>query len=65
VRPDLFGAPATHSGDALFNVAHRKDFGRIARVLRDSYDGSAEKVLAYIEYRYPLALAWLAERLSP
>ncbi|MPZ82213.1 MAG: enterochelin esterase [Actinophytocola sp.] len=40
LRPDLFGALATHAGDALFEVCYQYDFPKIARVLRDEYDGS-------------------------
>jgi S-formylglutathione hydrolase FrmB len=38
LRPDLFSALATHAGDALFEVCYQ-DFAKIARILRDSYDG--------------------------
>jgi hypothetical protein len=38
LRPDLFGALATHAGDALYELCYVKDFGRAVRLLRD-YDG--------------------------
>jgi hypothetical protein len=38
LRPDLFGALATHAGDALYEMSYAPDFGRAARLLRD-YDG--------------------------
>jgi S-formylglutathione hydrolase FrmB len=38
LRPDLFGALATHAGDALYELSYVPDFGRCARLLRD-YDG--------------------------
>jgi S-formylglutathione hydrolase FrmB len=38
LRPDLFGALATHAGDSLYELCYIKDFGPIARGLRD-YDG--------------------------
>src|SRR5580692_11696864 len=38
VRPDLFGALATHAGDALYELCYIPDFGPAARLLRD-YDG--------------------------
>jgi hypothetical protein len=38
LRPDLFGARATHAGDALYELSYIPDFGRAARLLRD-YDG--------------------------
>ncbi len=39
-RPDVFGALASHSGDALFEACYVPDFARTARLLRDEYDGS-------------------------
>jgi S-formylglutathione hydrolase FrmB len=38
LRPDLFGALATHAGDALYELSYIPEFGRAARLLRD-YDG--------------------------
>jgi S-formylglutathione hydrolase FrmB len=38
LRPDLFGALATHAGDALYEVSYLPGFGPAARLLRD-YDG--------------------------
>ena len=35
LRPDLFGALATHAGDALYEMSYAPDFGRAARLLRD------------------------------
>ena len=46
LRPDLFGALATHAGDALFDVCYLPDFPRAARLLRDNYDGDYEKYFA-------------------
>jgi Putative esterase len=40
LRPDLFGALATHAGDALFEVCYQQEFAVVARALRDRYDGS-------------------------
>ena len=42
LRPDLFGALATHAGDALFEVCYAPEFREAARALRDAYDGSYE-----------------------
>jgi hypothetical protein len=42
MRPDVFGALASHAGDALFEACYLADFREAARVLRDSYDGSYE-----------------------
>ncbi|MGH3861157.1 alpha/beta hydrolase [Actinokineospora sp.] len=46
LRPDLFGALATHAGDALFESTYQKDFPQVARLLRDNYDGSYDNFLA-------------------
>jgi S-formylglutathione hydrolase FrmB len=40
LRPDVFGALASHAGDALFEVCYMKDFPETARVMRDHFDGS-------------------------
>jgi len=34
LRPDLFGALATHAGDALYELCYLPDFGKAARALR-------------------------------
>lgn len=41
LRPDLFGALASHAGDALYEISYLSDFGRAARALR-AYDHDAE-----------------------
>ncbi|SDJ56937.1 alpha/beta hydrolase [Nonomuraea jiangxiensis] len=46
LAPDVFGALATHAGDALFEVSNRRAFPEVARRLRDMYDGSYDKFLA-------------------
>jgi hypothetical protein len=38
LRPDLFGALATHAGDTLYELCYVHDFGPAARALR-AYDG--------------------------
>jgi S-formylglutathione hydrolase FrmB len=38
LRPDLFGALATHAGDALYELCYIPEFGPAVRLLRD-YDG--------------------------
>jgi S-formylglutathione hydrolase FrmB len=43
LRPDLFGALATHAGDALFEHCYLPDFRECVRVLRDRYDRSWER----------------------
>ena len=48
VRPDAFGAFASHAGDALFEVCYLPEFPVIARALRDHFDGSYGALLAQI-----------------
>lgn len=43
LRPDRFGALATHAGDALFEVCYLPEFGDAVRALRDRYDGSFDQ----------------------
>jgi enterochelin esterase-like enzyme len=42
LRPGVFGALASHAGDALFECAYGPDFPRVARALRDHFEGSYE-----------------------
>lgn len=42
LRPDVFGALASHAGDALFEACYQPMFPAVARTLRDEYDGSWE-----------------------
>ncbi len=42
MRPDVFGALASHAGDALFEVCYAPGFRETARVLRDEFAGSLE-----------------------
>ncbi|MFN2483772.1 MAG: alpha/beta hydrolase [Candidatus Limnocylindria bacterium] len=46
LRPDLFGAFATHAGDALFEACYLPEFRETVRLLRDRYDGSFERFWA-------------------
>jgi hypothetical protein len=43
LRPDRFGALATHAGDALFEACYLPDIGKAVRRLREKYDGSFER----------------------
>jgi Putative esterase len=40
LRPDVFGAFASHAGDALFESCYQRSFPAVARTLRDKFDGS-------------------------
>ena len=45
MRPDVFGAFASHAGDALFEVSYLPDFRETVRSLRDNFDGSWDVLL--------------------
>jgi S-formylglutathione hydrolase FrmB len=45
LRPDVFGALASHAGDALFECCYQPEFPKVARGLRDQFDGSYEALL--------------------
>jgi len=53
LRPDVFGAFATHAGDALFECAYAREFPARARELRDRYEGSYDRFLADFRSRVP------------
>jgi Putative esterase len=42
LRPDVFGAFASHAGDALFECCYLPEFRNVARTLRDHFGGSYE-----------------------
>jgi hypothetical protein len=42
MRPDVFGALASHAGDALFECCYLPGFREVVRKLRDDFDGSYE-----------------------
>jgi len=45
LRPDVFGALATHAGDAGFELCYLHDEAKAVRSLREHYDGSWERFL--------------------
>jgi S-formylglutathione hydrolase FrmB len=49
LRPDVFGALASHAGDALFECCYQREFPAVARALRDGFDGSWDVFLAQLE----------------
>jgi len=51
LRPDVFGAFATHAGDALFETGYRAELPQRFRMLRNEYGGSYEKFLAGLRSR--------------
>jgi len=44
-RPDIFGGLVSHAGDALFEACYLPDFPKVARALREHFDGSIEVFL--------------------
>ena len=44
LRPDVFGALASHCGDALFEACYLPSFPAVARQLRDDFQGSYEVI---------------------
>src|SRR3954449_2410499 len=49
MRPDVFGALASHAGDALFECACLPEFPAVVRKLRDEFDGSWEQFFSEVE----------------
>jgi S-formylglutathione hydrolase FrmB len=49
LRPDTFGALASHAGDALFEACYLRDFPDIVRQLRDHFDGSYDVLLEQVK----------------
>ena len=43
LRPDIFGALASHAGDALFELCYLPDISAAVRALRDGYGGDFER----------------------
>jgi S-formylglutathione hydrolase FrmB len=56
LRPDVFGALASHAGDALFEVCYLPDFPKVARTLRDRFEGSYE--VFWKRFREAESLDW-------
>jgi hypothetical protein len=46
LRDDVFGALASHAGDALFEYCYLPDVAKATRTLRDHYGGSYERFFA-------------------
>ncbi|MBV9309952.1 MAG: hypothetical protein JOZ73_03930 [Solirubrobacterales bacterium] len=51
LRPDVFGGFASHAGDALFESCYQRDFPKVARLLRDHFEGSFEVMLRELKDR--------------
>jgi hypothetical protein len=55
LRPEVFGALASHAGDALFEFCYLPDAAKAARALREEYGGSYERFLADFRARPALS----------
>jgi molybdopterin converting factor small subunit len=53
LRPDVFGALATHAGDALFELCYWRDVPEVVRALRDHYGGSYQRYFEELRGRLP------------
>jgi hypothetical protein len=51
LRDDVFGALASHAGDALFEYCYLPDVAKATRALRDHYGGSYERFFADLATR--------------
>jgi hypothetical protein len=59
LRPDVFGALASHAGDALFEACYLPEFPKTARLLRDEFDGSWETFFERAENTDPPKWDWV------
>jgi S-formylglutathione hydrolase FrmB len=64
MRPEVFGAFASHAGDALFESCYLRDFPLAARALRDHFEGSVEMMLERLADSDPFDWAALHAPLS-
>jgi S-formylglutathione hydrolase FrmB len=49
LRPDVFGALASHAGDALFECCYLPNFPQLARLIRDGFGGSLDRFWSEFE----------------
>jgi S-formylglutathione hydrolase FrmB len=64
LRPDVFGALATHAGDALFETCYLPSFRLSVRALRDHYAGSFVKFWEDFRNRPAFSKDWDAALLN-
>jgi S-formylglutathione hydrolase FrmB len=55
LRPDVFGALASHAGDSLYELCYGSSIGKVVRALRDEYGGSYENFWQDFKARVPFA----------
>ena len=58
LRPDVFGALASHAGDSLFEACYLPEIREAARALREEYDGSVERFLEDFRSRRAMSKPW-------
>jgi len=59
LRPDVFGALASHAGDALFEACYLPEFPARARQLRDEFDGSWDTFFERAQNADPPKWEWI------
>ena len=60
LRPDVFGALASHAGDALFEACYLPEFPRAARLLRDEFEGEWDVFFERAITADPLKDEWIS-----
>ncbi len=63
MRPEVFGALASHAGDALFEVSYVPGFRESARILRDDFEASYEVFFERLDASDHVALDRVGEPL--
>jgi S-formylglutathione hydrolase FrmB len=64
LRPDVFGALASHAGDALFECSYLPEFPKIVRTLRDHFDGSIDALVEAAQRSDPFSWERFGEAFS-
>jgi hypothetical protein len=59
-RPDVFGALASHAGDALFEACYLPEFPQVARLLRDEFDGDWDTFFQRAQTADPPKPEWIS-----
>lgn len=59
LRPDVFGALASHAGDALFEACYLPEFRETVRILRDRFEGSFDVFWKHFHETDPVDLGSL------
>jgi S-formylglutathione hydrolase FrmB len=59
LRADVFGALASHAGDALFEACYLPEFPKTARLLRDEFEGSWDAFFEAVRGADPARWEWV------